>query len=356
MEAGWYPDPWRPGHHRYWNGQSWTGDVFADVGPPASSDGDAGVDVTATSRPPSPVPPVTPSAEPPPPPRWVEPELAPAPEPTLVAPVTAPPPPATPWWRRLDERAILALVIPVGLILGFLSVIALHVLRDDRSTTPTTAPPSALPTTTTTTPPPTDPAASALSSIVLNQSDVGSTVSVELLPGGTDPENEPTLDLCNGTFPSEALRTARLQVVGVEQQRGTVGISTEAVLYRTPEAAAQAMAELKATAAGCPASPVTSPVGEPTVTTKFGPAPDADWPSVPTVERLAFDFTATDDTGQARHSIAVYLRRGRVLEGVYFTDADTPPPTISGQTTVPTIVNVFAERIAKLPASTVGPA
>ena len=61
-----------------------------------------------------------------------------------------------------------------------------------------------------------------------------------------------------------------------------------------------------------------SPVGEPTVTTRFQPAPDRAWPAVAGVQRLAYAFTTSDSLGLTESHIAVYLHRGRVLEGVYF--------------------------------------
>jgi hypothetical protein len=183
---------------------------------------------------------------------------------------------------------------------------------------------------------------------------VPSTLSVVLIPGGDQVQGETTLDLCNGTFPSEALRTARRQVAAVDAQ-GVAVLSTEAVLYRDPAASAQAFAELRSVAAHCPSTPVTSPVGEPTVTTHFNAAPDASWPQTPGVERVAYDFNTTDQAGgQALHSVAVYLRHGRALLAVYFSRPDAAQPAISGQTTLGGIVNVFAERLAQLPSSVTG--
>jgi hypothetical protein len=187
---------------------------------------------------------------------------------------------------------------------------------------------------------------------VVSQADVGSTVDVQLVPQGQS-LSRPTLDVCNATYPSESLRTTRLQVETVDSQ-GNVGLGTEAVLYSSANATAQAFAELSSAASKCPSSPVTSPVGEPSVTTKFNPAPDGSWPQVASVQRVAFDFTSTDSTGQTQHSVAAYLRRGKVLLGVYFSQPDAPQGSVAGQTTIPTIVNLFANRIAQLPASAVG--
>ena len=82
-------------------------------------------------------------------------------------------------------------------------------------------------------------------------------------------------------------------------------------------------------------------------------APDGSWPQVATVDRVAFDFVATDASGQSHHMIAVYLRRGRALMGIYFPQPDGPQAPVDGQTTIAGIVNVFATRMANLAASAV---
>ena len=197
-----------------------------------------------------------------------------------------------------------------------------------------------------------DPSLSALATVVVNQSDVGSGLTVAVFSGGTG-LGQPTLDLCNGTFPSESRRSARLQDAVVAGQ-DTVTLSTEAVLYFDSAATTQAFNELKDVAARCPATPVSSPVGAPTVVTKFAAPPDAGWPQTPTVDRLAFDFTTDDGNGTVSHSIAVYLRRGRALLGVYFSRPDGPQAAVAGQTSISGIVGVFASRLAALPTSVVG--
>jgi len=254
---------------------------------------------------------------------------------------TAPPPPRGPAARWGVILVVLAVLFGGGIAIGRWAL---------GSNTATAGGHSA--TSRTTTPPRVDPDTSVLSNLVLQQPDVGSTVNVQLIPNGDQVRGQTTLDLCNGTFPSEALRTARLQVAAVNGQ-GNAVLSTEAVLYSQPGDTAQAFSELRTVAARCPNSPVVSPVGEPAVTTHFSAAPDAAWPQVPTVERLAYSFTATAQSGQAQRSVAVYLRRGRALMGVYFPQPDGPQPTINGQTTIPGIVNVFATRLAALPASAV---
>ena len=179
-----------------------------------------------------------------------------------------------------------------------------------------------------------------------------STILVQPIPGGDRVTDQPTLDLCNGTFASESQRTARLQVAaydGVGQEL----LSTEAVLYKSAADSEQAFAELKSVAAHCPSTPVVSPVGEATVATHFNAPPDSSWAQVPTVTRQAYDFVTDDGQGDTEHNIAVYLRRGRVLMGVYFAHPDAPQISVTGQNTIDQIAAVFANRIAALPASVV---
>jgi hypothetical protein len=192
-----------------------------------------------------------------------------------------------------------------------------------------------------------DPSAGLLAGLIVSDADVGPSLTVTGLQGGNG-LTQPTLDLCNGTYPSESKRTARLQVAAIDG-RGDTALSTEAVLYSSGAGTAAAFSELKATAAACPAGPV----GQPPVTTRFGPAPDGAWPQVPSVERLAFEFDSINATGERSHSVAVYLRRGRALLGVYFSHADAPSAVVERQTALADIVNVFATRMAKLPVAAI---
>lgn len=196
-----------------------------------------------------------------------------------------------------------------------------------------------------------DPSADVLSDLVVSDADVRPPLSVVGLRGGNG-LSQPTLDLCNGTYSSESMRTARLQVALVDEQ-GDTALSTEAVLYSSGAGTAAAFKELQETAAACPDRPVESPVGGSTATTRFGPAPDAGWPSVPSVERLAFAFDTIDASGEKTHSVAVYLRRGRALLGVYFSHADAPTAVVEGKTALGDIVNIFASRLAELPVAAI---
>jgi hypothetical protein len=228
--------------------------------------------------------------------------------------------------------------------------------RRAASAPPTSAPAGgSVPPTTVPGPASNDPNAKVLSQLVVRQSDVPTNLAVGLIPGGNLVAGQVTLDLCNGTYPSESLRTAREQV-DVTDQAGQSVFSTEAVLYHNAAATAQAFSELRARAAGCPQQFLAPPPGEeglPATKTTFNARPDASWPTTPTVERQAYDFTSTDQQGNTSHSIAVYLRRGRALMGLYFANPDQAQPAVDGQTTVPGIVSVFEKRMAALPPAAV---
>jgi hypothetical protein len=199
----------------------------------------------------------------------------------------------------------------------------------------------------------TDPDAAVLRSLGVQQQDVDSAHTIALLAGGDRVVGQTTLDLCNGTFPSEAQRSARLQVLDSDQSDNAV-LSTESVLYHSPSSTEQAFADLRRVRADCPHTPVPSKSpGGSTATTTFLPTPDTNWPVTPDVDRLAYEFNSVDLQGNKDHSIAVYLKRGRVLMGVYFDSPDGPQAPVEGHTTVQSIVQLFEQRLAALPTSVV---
>jgi hypothetical protein len=282
------------------------------------------------------------------------PHAAPAP---LVAPApTEPPPPA----GRGPVVAFLAGVMVVALIVGFATATFVLDARDTSSTNASAAPgptaPGVVPTapgpTTTVPSGPVDRDDDVLAALIVRQIDVPATATVHHLPHGAD-VTIGTLDLCNGTFPSDAKRTARRQVT-LADANDVVHFSTEAVLYRAPAIGTEAFAELRSVVEHCPNAPVVSPIGEPTVTTTFRAAPDGAWPRKAGVQRLAYDFvTGGSQPSVPTRSIAVYLRRGRVLMGLYFPTPGAAQITVAGRTTIAGIVGIFQDRMAKLPARVV---
>ncbi|MGI8809352.1 MAG: DUF2510 domain-containing protein [Acidimicrobiales bacterium] len=326
--AGWYPDPMTPARRRYWTGSSWTY-ATTDAVP---VDHPAPLDVFLLPdghRLPGPV--------------------APRPA-TTTAEGSAARPPQKPWkW---------ALAVVVGLLVGITGVVLSTRSSSDRRPSPpesaaegpgTTAAPEPLPGAPGQN---SDPSTTALSALVVKPEDVPATADVVVFPGGIGLD-QPTLDLCNGRYPSESRRAARIQDAVLDEQ-GRLVLSTEAVLYRDSGGTTQALSELRSVVAACPSTPVPGPAGEPAVTTTFNAPPDSGWPQTPSVSRHAFDMVSDDGTGRPRRTVAVYLQRGRALLGVYFSQPDGPQMAVAGQTTIEGIVGVFAARLAALPVSVVG--
>jgi hypothetical protein len=268
------------------------------------------------------------------------------------APVPAPTEPAPP--RRPPTAALLALVI-VMLAAGVAGYAITSEVRGT-STNVATSPGVTLPSGGGSLPAapsqPADPDENVLTRLVLQRVDVGADYDVQTIPNGNRVTGTTTLDLCNGTYPSEVLRSARLQVAEIDATTALV-MSTEGVLYARPADTTQAFSELQKVKKSCPNRAVESPVGEDTTKTHFNATPDAAWPRTASVDRLAFDVTTTPEQGTPSRSIAVYLRRGRALIGVYFSNRDATQPPVQGRTTIPAIVQLFAERLAALPAAVV---
>jgi len=319
---------------------------LADPGEPAAG----ATPPTTVSWPPVAAPPVGPAVEPP-----VAEPSPPPPAPSYAAPPPdtnpplAPPPFGTPPPRSRHQARLTFVFVVVALVAGFgVTTLILNATdstkKNAASTTPSTAAPAPTAPSTTV---PTDPHASALSQLIVNQADVPLGYRVQLQPGGSDFVRGTTLDLCNGTYKSERSRTARRQVVVLDAQ-GNQMFSTEAVLYKTPHAAAQALKELRAVVAKCPNGPVTSPVGEPTAVTTFFGAPDTAWPHAAGVTRAAFDFNVTSQ-GTTVRSTAVYLWRGRALLALYFPSSQGDQVAIQDQTTIPKIDAIFETRLSALP-------
>jgi len=147
--------------------------------------------------------------------------------------------------------------------------------------------------------------------IAVTTAQLGSGVTRRTPPGGDTVTHQVTLDLCGADFPSEGLRTARLQVI---YSRAGAGFgSNEVVTYRTG-GTAQAAAEVAHAVATCPHHPVTSKVaGTPLLTYTFTRlASRAPWPA----GTLAYDSTATDGK-TTEHVIGIYMWHDRVFSGVY---------------------------------------
>ena len=310
--AGWYADPWTSGQLRYWTGEAWTADTHWPAPAPVTQ---TPASPPVTSRPSAPTVPTYP-------------------------PIRNP--------RGPRIAAIVASLVALVLVAGAIGYV-IEASTENHSSGVARRPSTTVPGPTVPAPDAADRA--ALSGLVVNQADVGPDRVVVLIPNGNR-TTQPTLDLCNGTYASETLRVARLQVAEVDNA-GNALLSTEAVTYRNAAATASAFAELRRVVAACPRTPVTSPVGEDTAATVFKAAPDGGWPRTPSVERQAYSFTTTSGATTSA-SIAVYLRRGRVLLGLYFPKPNGAQSAVGGKTSVEDIVGVFEARMARMPAEVVG--
>ena len=152
--------------------------------------------------------------------------------------------------------------------------------------------------------------------MVLTPAQVGPGYVLLQRRDGVGVKNTVTLDLCGRAgYPSEKLRTARLQVNYLK--RGTtLGLSNEVVFYKHG-GAAQAMREAVRHAATCPSTPIAS--GDPTlpplrftITRITGSRLLAGYLAVRVRVRGTVNGKKVDET-----SYAVYQRLGDVLSGTY---------------------------------------
>ena len=250
-------------------------------------------------------------------------EATPTPPPT--SPVAPPPHRGrvfVPRW--LTVVVVLLLVGGLGFAIGWVatpddsnsaSSAASEGPAPSEGTTPNqgTTPPS-----TTTPPASTDPSASALRNLGLRQSDVGATVSV--VADSAAATASPTRPRwTSATRPTRASRNARrASRLPPSTRRPTSPSAPSRSSTRTQRQPNRPSPSSTRRRPSVRALPSRARSTRTRATTKFNAAPDGAWPQVAGVERRAFDFTTTDDTGQAQRSVAVYLRRGRALMGIYF--------------------------------------
>jgi hypothetical protein len=156
---------------------------------------------------------------------------------------------------------------------------------------------------------------SVLTRVVLRPAQVGPGYRLQQRPDGHGVRGFVTLDLCGFTFPSESLRTARLQVDYV-RRGAAVQLSNEVVTY-LPGGAQQALHEVAYAARHCPRHAVGSTVaGVPKLTYRIAWVHD---------RRLLPGAVALRVRASGMHNgkrveettLGVYQARGNVLSGVY---------------------------------------
>lgn len=156
-------------------------------------------------------------------------------------------------------------------------------------------------------------AAQALvSRAVLGNGDIGNGWSGGLLDGGGTLE-DPTLDLCGGSYPSDKLRLARQQTV---LDSRTAAVSNEVVGYQ-PGGAKQAIREARAAIAPCQHK-VVHDGGDTYTVTLTALATHTAWGA---------DAVAVSETdvggGGTSQTTAVYFAHGDVLSAIYSWDGNT---------------------------------
>jgi hypothetical protein len=164
-------------------------------------------------------------------------------------------------------------------------------------------------------------AAPSPSRLVLQPAQVGKGYQMLARTDGRGVKGTVTMNLCGIGYPSERLRKARLQV-DYATRTGALGLSNEVVAYREG-GAAQAMSEVSARAANCPAKPVPSGLaGIPPLRYEITRL------RVPGLLKgyLAIRVRTMGTVNGRRVdliSYAVYQRLGNVLSGVYSSGPDT---------------------------------
>jgi hypothetical protein len=156
---------------------------------------------------------------------------------------------------------------------------------------------------------------SVLTRVVLRASQIGPGYRLQQRPDGHGVRGLVTLDLCGFTFPSERLRTDRLQVNYVHSGK-TVQLSNEVVTYRGG-GAQQALREVAHAARHCPRHPVGSTVaGVGPLTYRIGWVSDRRL--LPGAVALRIHATGLfNGRHEETTNLAVYQVRRNVLSAVY---------------------------------------
>jgi hypothetical protein len=159
-------------------------------------------------------------------------------------------------------------------------------------------------------------AAPSTDAIVLKASQVGTGYRSEVAPGGRQVANQVTLDLCYFRFPSESLRTARLQVL-YEKAKSQPVISNEVVLYRSG-GAAKALEELRYVLKHCTPVLRTGPAAGEQVPVRWHLTPLTVPHVTSSYVAVALDGTATVKGKRVTQGgFAVYEFAGNAMSGVY---------------------------------------
>ena len=157
--------------------------------------------------------------------------------------------------------------------------------------------------------------ADAIGKVSLPASAVGPGYVLSQIPGGQLVQGETTLNFCGLNYPSEALRTARIQTI-YTKKGSKVGTSNEVVSY-SAGGAAKALTEMRKAAVACPTGRVAKP---PPGVTHFVRRIKVlhDSKLLPgSVVILEIDSGIVKGKHRTFYSVEVFQVRGNVLSGVY---------------------------------------
>lgn len=175
------------------------------------------------------------------------------------------------------------------------------------------------------TPRSTSPVAVALSPtavverVALVESDFTDGSTVALINGGDQVAGQITLDNCGSLFTTEAHRVARRQIdIRAVKGKQPSFFSNEVVAYDTPEQAAKALAEVRASVTHCPKD-VFVPSTVQGVPPQRYDVSRLSTLSNPPVQDSAVETLTLSAEGTTRqvHAVIIYQRRGTVLDILY---------------------------------------
>lgn len=189
---------------------------------------------------------------------------------------------------------------------------------------------------------------SSLASIGLQPGDVGGSLTISTIPDG-DTLGTPTLDFCDGTYPSESLRVSRLQKAAYDADGNFAGLSSEVVVYKNGTAARQALNEAIAARKSCPTNKrFTSKDGH-ELSFAFHSAPGpASTPLVAADSRLIVHTTMNVD-GVERRAFLVYQIYGRVLAALYVSEEGAKPFNQTALDSFYALAGDIADRLRSAP-------
>jgi hypothetical protein len=183
-----------------------------------------------------------------------------------------------------------------------------------------------------------------LTSLALKDGDLPAGVTLRLIPGGDQVEGQVTMDMCGADFPSEQLRTNRLQEIAKDASNVTV-VNDENVRYRSSQGADQAMSEVRQAVSECdPSQFVNSHVsGIPPLQYQLVVIPESQLSGL-AQDHFAIAATLTAQSGETHSSVLIYQRRGAMLVGIYGPTVDQLLP----------FAQIAATRLAALSATDAG--